>query len=67
MLHGIENILARLDVPSAPEEMDLPGFRRHPLKGDLHGIRAVTVRANWRIIRRFAGTDAVDVDLIDDH
>ena len=47
--------------------MDIPGFRLHRLKGDLRGFWAVTVRANWRIIWRFEGTDTVDVDLIDYH
>jgi hypothetical protein len=50
-----------------PEVMDLPGFRLHPLKGGLRGFWAVTVRANWRIVWRFDGADAVDVDLIDYH
>jgi proteic killer suppression protein len=67
MLDRIENILAKLDTSNAPEKMDLPGFRLHPLKGDLRGFWAVTVRANWRIIWRFEGEDAVDVDLIDYH
>ena len=67
MLEKIENILARLDVAIAPEKMDLPGFRLHPLKGDLRGFWAVTVRANWRIIWRFEGANAMDVDLIDYH
>jgi proteic killer suppression protein len=35
--------------------MDLPGFRLHPLKRAFKGIWAVTVRANWRVIFRFAG------------
>ncbi|MGO9304406.1 MAG: type II toxin-antitoxin system RelE/ParE family toxin, partial [Candidatus Korobacteraceae bacterium] len=39
----------------------------HPLKGELKGFWSVTVRANWRIVFRFAGTDAVDVELIDYH
>jgi proteic killer suppression protein len=52
---------------SAPDAMDLPGFRLHPLKGDMRGYWAVTVRANWRIVWRFDGPDAVDVDLIDYH
>ncbi len=67
MLDRIENILALLDRADRPEVMDIPGFRLHPLRGDLRGFWAVTVRANWRIIWRFDGTDAVDVDLIDYH
>jgi proteic killer suppression protein len=67
MLEKIENILAVLDRAETPETMDLPGFRLHPLKGNFHGYWAVTVRANWRIVWRFDGTDAVDVDLIDYH
>ena len=47
--------------------MNLPGFRLHPLKGDLKGLWAVTVRANWRIVFRMAGGHAADVDLIDYH
>lgn len=67
MREKIENILAVLDAATAPENMDLPGFRLHPLKGALRGFWSVTVRANWRIIWRFDGADAVDVDLIDYH
>ena len=47
--------------------MDMPGFRLHPLKGEFKGLWAVTVRANWRVIFRFAGTDAFDVDYVDYH
>jgi toxin HigB-1 len=47
--------------------MDLPGLRLHQLKGDMRGFWAVTVRANWRIVWRFEGEDAVDLDLIDYH
>jgi proteic killer suppression protein len=67
MLERIENILAKLDTSNVPEKMNLPGLRLHRLKGDLRGFWAVTVRANWRIIWRFEGEDAVDVDLIDYH
>ena len=42
-------------------------YRLHPLKGGLKGLWSVTVRANWRIIFRFEGTDAFDVELIDYH
>ncbi|MCL2385618.1 MAG: type II toxin-antitoxin system RelE/ParE family toxin [Alphaproteobacteria bacterium] len=67
MLEKIENILAVLDRAKALEHMDLPGFRLHSLKGDLRGFWAVTVRANWRIVWRFEGADAVDVDSVDYH
>jgi proteic killer suppression protein len=47
--------------------MDLPGFRLHPLKGEWKGYWAVTVRANWRVIFRFADGDALDLDYLDYH
>ena len=63
----LRDILARLDAAGAVADMDLPGFRLHPLKGDLRGFWAVTVRANWRVVFRFAEGDAVDVDYTDYH
>jgi proteic killer suppression protein len=63
----LRRILARLNQSRAPSDMDAPGFRLHPLKGALKGFWAVTVRANWRVIFRFQGEDAADVDLIDYH
>jgi len=47
--------------------MNLPGYRLHLLKGRLKGFWSVTARANWRIIFRFAGADAFDVELMDYH
>jgi proteic killer suppression protein len=63
----LHDILARLEAAGAIADMDLPGFRLHPLKGELKGFWAVTVRANWRVIFRFADGDALDVDYIDYH
>jgi len=63
----IENILAVLNCAQQPEDMNLPGFHFHALKGDLKGFWSVTVRANWRVIFRFHNGDAYDVDLIDYH
>ena len=63
----IGRVLAQLDSSEAPEEMDVPGFHLHPLKGKLKGFWAVTVWANWRIVFRIQGGDARDVDLIDYH
>jgi proteic killer suppression protein len=63
----IENILALMNQASEPDDMDLPGLRLHPLKGDRKGFWAVTVRANWRVIFRFEGGNVCDVDLMDYH
>ena len=63
----IENILARLDAAGSADDMDLPGFRLHPLRGDLRGFWSVTVRANWRVIFRFEDGAALDVELVDYH
>lgn len=63
----IARVLARLDAAESPEDMDIPGFRLHPLKGDLKGFWAVSVRANWRVMFRFRDGDACDVDYLDYH
>jgi proteic killer suppression protein len=63
----IERILARLDEADEVSKMDLPGYHLHPLTGDRAGFWAVTVRANWRIIFRFADGYADDVDYVDYH
>ena len=47
--------------------MALPGFRLHRLKGDFAGLWAVAVSGNGRIIWRFEGSDAADMNLIDCH
>ena len=67
LLEGVEDILGRLDQATAPQALNLPGYALHPLKGDWRGFWSVTVRANWRIIFRFEGEDALDVELIDYH
>ena len=63
----LRDILARLDAAREAADMDMPGFRLHPLKGALRGFWAVTVRANWRVIFRFADGGADDVDYVDYH
>jgi len=67
LIEKIENIFAVLSRARVPEDMKLPGFRLHPLKGSLKGFWSVTVRANWRIIFRFQDGHVWDVDLIDYH
>jgi len=67
LLDKAERILTAIDAATTPHALDVPGYRLHPLKGELKGFWSVTVRANWRIIFRFQGEDAFDVELIDYH
>jgi len=60
-------MLARLDEATRPQDLNLPGYRLHPLKGDLAGYWSITVSSNRRIIFRFEGGNAIDVDLVDYH
>ncbi|MCL2656292.1 MAG: type II toxin-antitoxin system RelE/ParE family toxin [Betaproteobacteria bacterium] len=60
-------ILAALDAASEPKDINLPGLRLHPLKGDLKGHWSVEVNGNWRVTFRFAGTDVELVDYQDYH
>lgn len=59
--------LGRLDAARPARDMDLPGWRLHPLKGDLAGRWAVWVDANWRLVFMFDGVDVVGVDYLDYH
>jgi len=63
----LRDILARLDAAGDISDMDLPGFRLHPLKGELKGLWAVTVRANWRVTFQIANGDVLDVNYVDYH
>lgn len=60
-------ILTTLDAAETVEALNIPSFRLHRLTGDLKGFWAVTVRANWRIIFRFADGAASEVNLVDYH
>lgn len=63
----LRNILARFGAARTAADMNLPGFRLHSLSGELRGFYAVTVRANWRVIFRFDGGHAEEVDYVDYH
>lgn len=59
--------LVRLNLARAPEDMNLPGWKLHPLKGELKGHWAVWVSGNWRMAFMFEDGDAVLVDYQDYH
>ena len=60
-------VLARLDVATQPEQVNLPGFRLHRLEGDLAGYWSITVEGKWRIIFSFDVENTTDVDLVEYH
>ena len=59
--------LADLDDARKASDLDLPGYRLHPLKGDLKGYWSISISGNWRVIFRFEDGDVCDVDLVDYH
>ena len=63
----IRRILVMLNAAVAPAQMEIAGFRFHPLQGAEKGRYAVWVSENYRITFGWDGQDAIDVDLEDYH
>ena len=63
----LRDILAALDRSRTAQDMNLPGFRFHALKGALKGHYAVSVSGNWRVTFRIEDGHAVDLDYADYH
>ncbi|HET8610940.1 MAG TPA: type II toxin-antitoxin system RelE/ParE family toxin [Burkholderiales bacterium] len=59
--------LAALDTAHIIEDMDIPGFRLHSLKGTLHGRWSITVNGNWRLTFEFKDGNAYVLDYEDYH
>ncbi len=60
-------MLDRLDASKVPEDMSLPGYGFHELKGDRKGTYSTSVSGNMRLTFRFDAEGAKDVDLEDYH
>jgi toxin HigB-1 len=63
----LRRLLASLSTASSPLNMNIAGFQLHPLAGERKGEWAVSVSGNWRLVFRFDGENATDVDLVDYH
>lgn len=59
--------MAALDTAAQIEDMDIPGFRLHPLKGERKGLWSVSVSGNWRITFEFRDGNAYIVNYEDYH
>ena len=59
--------LAALDTAMVIEDMDIPEYRLHPLKGKRKGIWAIDVSGNWRLTFRFQDSNAFVLNYEDYH
>ncbi|MCB2411686.1 type II toxin-antitoxin system RelE/ParE family toxin [Demequina sp. TTPB684] len=59
--------LAALDTAQAVEDMDIPGFGLHPLKGAMANRWSVMVSGNWRLTFEFRDGNAYVLDYEDYH
>ncbi|MDN5790272.1 MAG: type II toxin-antitoxin system RelE/ParE family toxin [Micrococcales bacterium] len=60
-------VLSALDVAQGPDDLAIPSFRTHRLKGDLAEHYSIWVNGNWRITLRFIDSDVELVDYQDYH
>ena len=60
-------LLAALETSQVIGDMDVPGFRLHPLKGAEKGRWSVWVNSNWRVTFEFRDGQAYVLDYEDYH
>ena len=69
----VDKLRKLLFAPETADDLEqvgrFPGWKLHPLKGDLKGYWSLTVTGNWRVIFRYEETTntASDIDLTDYH
>ena len=59
--------LAALDSAQTIEDMDIPGYRLHPLKGRSKGRWSIWVSGNWRLTFEFRDGNVHVLDYEDYH
>lgn len=59
--------LAALDTANCIEDLDIPGYRLHPLKGNRKALWSITVNGNWRITFEFEAGHVYIVNYEDYH
>jgi len=63
----IERLLDRLDASKQADDMNLPGYKFHAMRGERKAEFAVSVTGNWRVTFEFDGENAINVNLEDYH
>ena len=59
--------LAALDTAQTIDDMDLPGYKLHPLKGRMKNRWSIWVSGNWRLTFEFKDGNVFVVDYEDYH
>lgn len=60
-------LLAALETAVDIDDLDIPGFGLHPLKGQQKGRWAIKVSGNWRLTFEFRDGNAYRIDYEDYH
>lgn len=63
----IRMMLTALDTALVIDDIDIPGFRLHPLKGSQKGRWSIAVNGNWRITFEFTDGNVYILDYEDYH
>ena len=70
MADKLRKLLLAIETAEGVDQLGrFPGWKLHPLKGDLVGFWSLTVTGNWRLIFLYdkEANTASDLDLIDYH
>ncbi len=70
MVDKLRKLLFAIDTADSIEDLGrFPGWKLHPLKGDLDGFWSLTITGNWRLIFSYdeKTNAASDIDLVDYH
>ena len=59
--------LDRLDAAVSAQDMNLPGWKLHPLKGKEQNLWSIWANGNWRVTFAFEGEHVILVDYQDYH
>ena len=60
-------MLSALDTAIAIDDMNIPGFDLHPLKGSRKSIWSISISGNWRLTFKFEDGNAYIVNYEDYH
>jgi toxin HigB-1 len=59
--------MAALDTAQKIDDMDIPGYRLHPLKGKSKGLWSICINGNWRLTFEFKDGNVNVLDYEDYH